>query len=73
MALHYVPIDRWTYFNDRQVFDISFRPDLKLLEPHLKPAHFKQHDILFQADEEIRHVYSPPARSYLWSVCRVAR
>ncbi|MDB5583504.1 MAG: Cyclic nucleotide-binding protein [Bradyrhizobium sp.] len=33
--------------------------DLKLLEPHLKPASFKQHTILFQAEEEIRHVYFP--------------
>jgi CRP-like cAMP-binding protein len=33
--------------------------DFRLLEPHLKPTTFKQHTILFQADEEIRHVYFP--------------
>jgi CRP-like cAMP-binding protein len=35
------------------------RADLKLLEGHLKPAQFKQHDVLFEADQEIRHVYFP--------------
>jgi CRP-like cAMP-binding protein len=33
--------------------------DFKLLEPHLKKFSFKQHTVLFQADEEIRHVYFP--------------
>jgi CRP-like cAMP-binding protein len=33
--------------------------DFKRLEPHLKQDHFKQHTVLFQADEEIRHVYFP--------------
>jgi CRP-like cAMP-binding protein len=33
--------------------------DRALLEPHLTPVNFKQHTILFQADEEIRHVYFP--------------
>ena len=33
--------------------------DLKLLEGHLKPTYFKQHDVLFEADQEIRHVYFP--------------
>ena len=33
--------------------------DLRLLEPHLKPTTFKQHTILFQAEEAIRHVYFP--------------
>jgi len=33
--------------------------DLKLLEPHLKPTHFKQHHVLFEQDEQIRSVYFP--------------
>ena len=33
--------------------------DLKRLEPNLKPARFEQHHVLFEADEEIRHVYFP--------------
>jgi CRP-like cAMP-binding protein len=33
--------------------------NLKLLEGHLKPTYFKQHDVLFEADQEIRHVYFP--------------
>jgi CRP-like cAMP-binding protein len=33
--------------------------DLKLLEAHLKPTHFKQHHVLFEADEQIRSVYFP--------------
>ena len=33
--------------------------DLKYLEPHLKPAHFEQHHVLFEADEQIHHVYFP--------------
>ena len=33
--------------------------DFKLLEPHLNQVHFKQHTVLFQADEPIRHVYFP--------------
>jgi CRP-like cAMP-binding protein len=34
-------------------------PDAKLLAPHLKPAKFEQHHVLFEADERIRHVYFP--------------
>jgi CRP-like cAMP-binding protein len=34
-------------------------PDFKLLEPYLKATTFKQHTILFQAEEAIRHVYFP--------------
>jgi len=34
-------------------------PDLKLLTPHLRPAHFDQQRVLFEADEKIRHVYFP--------------
>jgi CRP-like cAMP-binding protein len=33
--------------------------DLKLLQPHLKSTHLNQHHVLFQADEEIHHVYFP--------------
>jgi hypothetical protein len=33
--------------------------DFKLLEGHLKPTKFRQHDVLFEADQEIRHVYFP--------------
>jgi CRP-like cAMP-binding protein len=33
--------------------------DAKLLAPHLKPAKFEQHDILFEAERQIRHVYFP--------------
>jgi CRP-like cAMP-binding protein len=33
--------------------------DLKHLEPHLKSMHFEQQNVLFEADEEVRHVYFP--------------
>src|SRR5256714_4793941 len=33
--------------------------DAKLLAPHLKPAKFEQHHVLFEAEERIRHVYFP--------------
>jgi CRP-like cAMP-binding protein len=33
--------------------------DRQALEPHLKLAHFDQHHVLFEADEQIRHVYFP--------------
>jgi CRP-like cAMP-binding protein len=33
--------------------------DLKRLEPHLKLTRFDQHHVLFEADEQIRHVYFP--------------
>jgi CRP-like cAMP-binding protein len=33
--------------------------DAKQLAPHLKPAKFEQHHVLFEADERIRHVYFP--------------
>ena len=36
--------------------------DLKYLEPHLKPARFDQHHVLFEADEQIRYVYFPSLR-----------
>jgi CRP-like cAMP-binding protein len=33
--------------------------DLKLLTPHLKSVHFEQQCVLFEADEQIDHVYFP--------------
>jgi CRP-like cAMP-binding protein len=33
--------------------------DFKHLEPHLKTMHFEQHHVLFEAEQEIRHVYFP--------------
>jgi CRP-like cAMP-binding protein len=33
--------------------------DLKILAPHLNPAYFEQHRVLFDADQRIRHVYFP--------------
>jgi CRP-like cAMP-binding protein len=33
--------------------------ELQQLEPHLKTLTFKQHTVLFEADEKIRHVYFP--------------
>jgi CRP-like cAMP-binding protein len=38
----------------------QFSPsDLKRLERHLKPARFEQHHVLFEADQQIGHVYFP--------------
>ena len=33
--------------------------DLKLLTPHLKSMHFEQQHVLFEAEEQISHVYFP--------------
>jgi len=33
--------------------------DIALLQPHLKATHFKQHEVLFEAEAAIRHVYFP--------------
>src|SRR3981081_3278801 len=41
------------------LLDLVSLSDLKLLQPHLRPAYFKQHHVLFEADEKIRHVYFP--------------
>jgi CRP-like cAMP-binding protein len=35
------------------------RGDRQALEPHMKPGHFEQHHVLFEADEKIHHVYFP--------------
>lgn len=41
------------------LIDQLSKADLKLLEPHLKRTQFKQHEVLFEADDEIREVYFP--------------
>jgi len=41
------------------LLDLFSPSDLKRLEPHLKPARFEQHHVLFEADEHISHVYFP--------------
>jgi CRP-like cAMP-binding protein len=41
------------------LLDLLSPADRQALEPHLTPAHFDQHEVLFAADEEIRHVYFP--------------
>jgi CRP-like cAMP-binding protein len=33
--------------------------DAKLLAPHMKAAQFDQHHVLFEAEQQIRHVYFP--------------
>jgi hypothetical protein len=33
--------------------------DFKRLEPYLKVTPFKQHSLLFEAEQEIQHVYFP--------------
>jgi CRP-like cAMP-binding protein len=42
-----------------KLLSLLSRSDLKQLTPHLKPAHFEQHRVLFEPDEEIGHVYFP--------------
>lgn len=42
-----------------QMLSLLSPADSKLLTPHLKPAMFEQHHVLFEADEQIRHVYFP--------------
>jgi CRP-like cAMP-binding protein len=41
------------------LLDLLSQADRKLLEPHLKTTHLEQHHVLFEADQEIRHVYFP--------------
>jgi CRP-like cAMP-binding protein len=41
------------------LLDLLSPSDAKMLAPHLKPAQFKQHHVLFEADQRIRHVYFP--------------
>ena len=33
--------------------------DFSRLEPYLKPTPFTQHSVLFEAEQEIKHVYFP--------------
>ena len=42
-----------------QLLSLLSPSDAKLLTPYLKPAKFEQHHILFEADQQIRHVYFP--------------
>jgi CRP-like cAMP-binding protein len=42
-----------------QILSLLSPSDSKLLTPYLKPAKFEQHHVLFEADEQIRHVYFP--------------
>lgn len=44
---------------DNQLLGLLSPSDTKLLAPYLKPAKFEQHHVLFEADEQIRHVYFP--------------
>jgi CRP-like cAMP-binding protein len=41
------------------LLDLVSQADLELLKPHLRPTSLKQHNVLFEPDEEIRHVYFP--------------
>jgi CRP-like cAMP-binding protein len=42
-----------------QLLSLLSPSDTKALTPYLKPAKFEQHHVLFEADEQIRHVYFP--------------
>jgi len=42
-----------------QLLDLFSPSDSKLLAPYLKPAKFEQQHVLFEADQQIRHVYFP--------------
>ena len=42
-----------------QLLELLTPSDAKLLAPHLKPAKFEQHHVLFETDQQIRHVYFP--------------
>jgi CRP-like cAMP-binding protein len=41
------------------LLDMLLPSDAKVLAPHLKPAKFEQHHVLFEPDQRIRHVYFP--------------
>ena len=41
------------------ILELLSPSDAKLLAPHLKPAKFEQHEVLFEAERQIRHVYFP--------------
>jgi CRP-like cAMP-binding protein len=42
-----------------QLLELLQPSDAKLLAPHLKLTKFEQHEILFEAERQIRHVYFP--------------
>ncbi|MGH6710274.1 MAG: Crp/Fnr family transcriptional regulator [Bradyrhizobium sp.] len=44
---------------NNQILSLLSQSDAKLLTPHLKPTKFEQHHVLFEADQQIRHVYFP--------------
>jgi len=44
---------------NNQMLSLFSPSDSKLLTPYLKPAKFEQHHVLFEADQQIRHVYFP--------------
>ena len=44
---------------NNQLLDLFSPSDSKLLTPHLKPAKFEQQHVLFEADQQIHHVYFP--------------
>jgi CRP-like cAMP-binding protein len=44
---------------NNQMLSLLSPSDAKLLAPHLKPARFEQHHVLFEADQRIRNVYFP--------------
>ena len=41
------------------LLDQLSRDDFRRLEPYLKTTPIKQHSVLFEADEPIKHVYFP--------------
>ena len=44
---------------NNQLLSLLAPSDSKLLAPYLKPAKFEQQHVLFEADQQIRHVYFP--------------
>jgi CRP-like cAMP-binding protein len=44
---------------NNQLLSLFSPSDSKLLAPYLKPAKFEQQHVLFEADQQIRHVYFP--------------
>jgi CRP-like cAMP-binding protein len=44
---------------NNQLLNLLSPSDSKLLAPYLKPATFEQRHVLFDADQQIRHVYFP--------------
>ena len=44
---------------NNQLLSLLLPSDTKLLTPYLKPAKFEQKHVLFETDQQIRHVYFP--------------